>query len=138
MSLSTRPATGDSGLRTGEGLRSGGSHTPPDYLSVDTLITAEVVDPYEVLVSIDKANIPVHPTAGAYLELTLTKSLLGVPSTNLDGTMLGRYDTSVITGWQTYRDTGLIPGRWTYYGLFARYSFGGDMQWHLVGQAEVT
>ena len=139
MTLTTRPASGSSGLRaaTGGSLRDGGAYYPPDSVALDNILVAELISHDEVLVSFNKARVPVHPTAGAWLELTLTKNPLGVPVTNLDGLMLSRYDTTAVTGWQSYRDSPIAPGTWAHYGLFAKYSFGGSLEWVLVDSAEV-
>ncbi len=110
-------------------MRSGGGYYPPESVAIGKFFVAEIVSYDEVRLSIDKTTVPAHPTAGAWLELTLTRNPLGDPVTNLDGSLIARYDTTAVTGWQTYRDAGLNPGTWMHYGLFARYSFGGIMKW---------
>lgn len=138
MSIATRPVDGDAGLRTGiGGVRGGGAYFPPPTVALDNILVAEIISHNEVLVSIDKAAVPADPGAGAWLELTLTANPQGVPVTNLDGTILSRYDTTVIDGWQTFRHARLLPGHWMHYGLFAKYNFGGSLQWRLVAEKSV-
>lgn len=136
MSLSTRPESGNAALRGGTGVRSSGSYTPPDSVKAGKIFTVETISPTSTRVSIDKANIPDHPTSGSYLELSLTFNPQGGPVTNLDGQLLARWGTIAVNGWQTYRHNNLRPGFWAHYGLFARYLVGGDNEWHLVAEAE--
>lgn len=136
MSLTTRPKSGDSGIRTGASIRSGGAYTPPDSVKIGRFLTSEIVSSTETLISIDKYSIPDHATAGAYLELTLTCNSQGAPVTNLDGLMLGRFDNVAVSGWQTYRHQSLRPGYWMHYGLFARYNVGGVMEWSRIATTE--
>jgi hypothetical protein len=138
-SLVLRSESGGASLRstTSLALRAGGAYVPPDYLAEGKFFVAEVYDHTTALVSIDKANVPADPLAGAWEELTLTRNFLGDPATNLDGALLARYNTAAVDGWQTYPDTGLRPGTWAHYGLFAKYNFGGTRKWVRVATAEV-
>lgn len=47
------------------GIRSGGPYTPPDSVAAGKFLTAEVVSPYEVRVSVDKTGVPFDDIAVA-------------------------------------------------------------------------
>ena len=83
--------------------------------------------------------MPIDPNFGAPTEIALVRSPSGFPATLLDGIMVRRHPPTAPDndGWVRIPDTGLTPGTWYYYGLFAKYVSEGNTHWLRIGERSV-
>lgn len=129
-----RPVTGfDSALR------SDFSYIPEDLDPPEALLQARDVDHTTIEVAFDPTTIPVDPNFGAPTEIALVRSPSGYPTTLLDGAMVRRHPPTPPDneGWVKIPDTGLTPGTWYYYGLFAKYESEGNTHWLRIAERSI-
>ena len=140
-----RPGTGadSQGATAGSvydsALRSDFSYIPEDLDPPEAILQARDVTHTSIDVFFDPMTIPQDPNFGAPTEIALVRSPSGYPTTLLDGIMIIRHPPTPPQndGWVHVPDTGLTPGTWYYYGLFAKYESGGNTHWLRVGQRSI-
>jgi hypothetical protein len=120
-------------------LRSDFSYIPEDLDPPEAILMARDMTHTSVEVAFDPLSIPSDPNFGAPTEIALVRSPSGFPTTILDGNVIRRHPPTAPDngGWVRIPDTGLTPGTWYYYGLFAKYFSGGNTHWLRIGEVSV-
>lgn len=123
-------------------LRSDFFYIPIELREGQTAIVIQDVGYDKAKISYDPSALPTDSSFGGVIEATIVRSPAGIPLTNLDGTEISRYvvgqDQSILNGgWLSVTDNDLTPGKWYYYGLFAKYISSGNTHWLRVGEGSV-
>jgi hypothetical protein len=120
-------------------LRSDFSYIPEDLDPPQAILYVRDMSHTSIEVAFDPLKLPVDPNFGAPTEIALVRSPSGFPSTLLDGIMVRRHPPTEPDngGWVRIPDTGLTPGAWYYYGLFAKYFSEGNTYWLRVATSSV-
>ena len=120
-------------------LRSDFYYIPEDLDPPEAILQVRDITHTSVEISFDPLSIPVDPNFGPPTEIALVRSPSGYPTTLLDGNMVRRHppEAPLNGGWVLVPDTGLTPGTWYYYGLFAKYFSEGNTHWLRIGERSV-
>ena len=120
-------------------LRSDFSYIPEDLDPPKATLHARDLSHTEIEVAFDPLTMPVDPNFGPPKEIALVRSPSGFPTTLLDGIMVRRHPPVPAdnTGWVRIPDSGLTPGAWYYYGLFAKYFSEGNTHWLRVAERSI-
>ena len=137
-SVPLRPAVGSPNAYDAA-LRSDFSYIPEDLDPPKAILHVRDLTHTSAEVAFDPLQMPTDPNFGAPTEIALVRSPSGFPVTLLDGIMVRRHPPTAPDndGWVRIPDTGLTPGTWYYYGLFAKYFSEGNTHWLRVGERSV-